>query len=87
MERLVGLIKGKLRAKYMRARDKLQGAELFRLQHFFFFDAVGNACAVVGPVTCAGIMRKNIWYHIELGLALQAVSISAAVALPEALKA
>jgi hypothetical protein len=40
---------------------------------------------VFGPVICASLMRKNIWYPIGLGLALHAVSNPAAFVLPETL--
>jgi len=52
---------------------------------FFAANAVGTAASVVGPIMCASLMRKNIWYPIWLGLALQTVSVLAALALPETL--
>jgi hypothetical protein len=58
---------------------------LDRANSFFFANAFGSGTNVVGPIISASLMQKNIWYPIWLGLALQAVSVVAAFALPETL--
>jgi hypothetical protein len=40
---------------------------------------------LVGPIVCASLMRKSIWYPIWPGLALQIFSAVGAFALPETL--
>src|ERR1700722_5233008 len=52
---------------------------------FFAATAIGSATGVVGPIICASLMRKSIWYPIWLGLALQIFSAIGAFALPETL--
>jgi hypothetical protein len=58
---------------------------LDRANIFFAATAIGSATGVVGPIICASLMRKSIWYPIWLGLALQIFSVVGAFALPETL--
>jgi hypothetical protein len=58
---------------------------LDRANIFFVATAICNATGVIGPIICASLMQKSIWYPIWLGLALQLFSVVGAFALPETL--